>query len=564
MMRKRCLLITLINREVKIMNTKPNTTKKVFFSGVLLLTLSTILVKFVGLFYKIPMLSYLGSEGMGYFHSAYEIYAIFCIIATAGLPVALSVLVSTAIAERNEREVERIWRVSLTLFVIIGFVGSVVMWALARPICGWIRSENTLGCMISIAPTLFFVCVSSAIRGYFQGYQKMMPTAISQLLEALGKLVFGLLFAHMALKRGAGVPTLAAAAGWGVTAGTVLSTLYLTAEKMRFNKKLTKSEGQNRTQSDCSVRKKLLRIAVPITLGSFLISLTKVVDMSMILRRLQAIGYTSAQANEAYGSYTTLAISVFALLPTLLNSISLPLVPLLSSSIACGDKETEGRMIELSYRINALIAIPASIGITLFAKPILSLLFVNHVQALETAAPLLSILGISVFLSCMITATNSVLHAYCEVKKPIYSTLVGVLVKGITAYVLIGIPAIGIWGAPISSFFCNAAIVMMNMHFVSKFCSKIDIKSLFVQPTLLGLLTVGIAYGEHLFLRYRFGEGALITLIPMATAAVLYLVLGCFLGAISEEDILALPGGMRLCTVLRKLHLLSRNKLEKT
>ena len=546
------------------MNTKPNTTKKVFFSGVLLLTLSTILVKLVGLFYKIPMLSYLGSEGMGYFHSAYEIYAVFCIIATAGLPVALSVLISAALAEGKDRDAERIWQVSLTLFVVIGLLGSLLMWGLARPICQWIKSEDALGCIISIAPTLFFVCVSSAIRGYFQGYQKMMPTAISQLLEAVGKLVFGLLFAHFALKRGASVPALAAAAGWGVTAGTVLSTLYLAFERVRFRRKADSKVKAHFPHKGHEVEKKLLRIALPITLGSFLISLTKVVDMSMILRRLQAIGYTPAQANEAYGSYTTLAISVFALLPTLLNSIALPLVPILSAAIAGGDKVTEHKMIELSYRINALIAIPASIGITLFAEPILSLLFGSQREAVETAAPLLSILGISVFLSCMITATNSVLHAYREVRKPIYSTLAGVVTKGIAAYILIGIPAIGLWGAPISSFFCNAVIVVMNMHFVSKFCEQIDIKALFVYPTLLSLVTVGIAYGEYLLLCGRFDQNVLTTLIPMLTAVLLYLVLGCLFGLISEEDISALPMGKKICTILEKMHLLSRNELEKT
>lgn len=546
------------------MNTKPNTTKKVFFSGVLLLTLSTILVKLVGLFYKIPMLSYLGSEGMGYFHSAYEIYAVFCIVATAGLPVALSVLISAALAEGKDRDAERIWQVSLTLFVVIGLLGSLLMWGLARPICQWIKSEDALGCIISIAPTLFFVCVSSAIRGYFQGYQKMMPTAISQLLEAVGKLVFGLLFAHFALKRGASVPALAAAAGWGVTAGTVLSTLYLAFERVRFRRKADSKVKADLPHKGHEVEKKLLRIALPITLGSFLISLTKVVDMSMILRRLQAIGYTPAQANEAYGSYTTLAISVFALLPTLLNSIALPLVPILSAAIAGGDKVTEHKMIELSYRINALIAIPASIGITLFAEPILSLLFGSQREAVETAAPLLSILGISVFLSCMITATNSVLHAYREVRKPIYSTLAGVVTKGIAAYILIGIPAIGLWGAPISSFFCNAVIVVMNMHFVSKFCEQIDIKALFVYPTLLSLVTVGIAYGEYLLLCGRFGQNVLTTLIPMLTAVFLYLVLGCLFGLISEEDISALPMGKKICTILEKMHLLSRNELEKT
>ncbi len=546
------------------MNTKSNTTKKVFFSGVLLLTLSTILVKFVGLFYKIPMLSYLGSEGMGYFHSAYEIYAIFCIIATAGLPVALSVLISAALAEEKEGEAERIWKVSLTLFVIIGLFGSLLMWGFARPICRWIKSEDALGCIISIAPTLFFVCISSAIRGYFQGHQKMLPTAISQLLEAIGKLVFGLLFAHFALKRGASVPALAAAAGWGVTAGTVLSTIYLAFERIRFHKNNINKVSDDLPKGEHAVEKKLLKIALPITLGSLIISLTKVIDMSMILRRLQTIGYTSAQANEAYGSYTTLAISVFALLPTLLNSIALPLVPILSSAITGGDRITEHKMIELSYRINSLIAIPASIGITLFAEPILSLLFGSQREAVETAAPLLSILGISVFLSCMITATNSVLHAYREVRKPIYSTLAGLIVKGIAAYILIGIPTIGLWGAPISSFFCNAVIVVMNMHFVSRYCDSLDVKSLFVHPTLLSLLAVGIAYGEFLLLCHRFGENVLTTLIPMATAALLYLVLGCLFGLISHEDISAFPMGKKICTILEKMHLLSTNGLEKT
>ena len=546
------------------MNTKPNTTKKVFFSGVLLLTLSTVLVKFVGLFYKIPMLSYLGSEGMGYFHSAYEIYAIFCIIATAGLPIALSVLISAALAEKRREDVEGIWQISLALFIIIGFLGSLLMWVLADPICKWIKSEDAKGCMISIAPTLFFVCVSSAIRGFFQGHQKMLPTALSQLLEALGKLVFGLLFAHLALKQGAGVPQLAAAAGWGVTAGTVLSTLYLALEMMRFRRHNRVKENRTYLKYRKNVAKKLLKIALPITLGSFVISLTKVVDMSMILRRLQAIGYTPMQANEAYGSYTTLAISVFAVLPTLLNSVALPLVPILSSAIAAGERSTEQKMIELSYRINSLIGIPASIGITLFARPILSLLFANQKEAVETAAPLLSILGISVFLSCMITATNSVLHAYREVKKPIYSTVAGLVAKGISAYVLIGIPAIGLWGAPISSFFCNAIIVAMNMHFVSRFCDDIDIKSLFLRPTLLSVLSLGIAFGEFLLLSRRFGETALITLVCIATAVLLYLVLGCLFGLISRDDISALPMGKKICKILEKVHLLSTNELEKT
>jgi stage V sporulation protein B len=164
----------------------------------------------------------------------------------------------------------------------------------------------------------------------------------------------------------------------------------------------------------------------------------------------------------------------------------------------------------------------------------------------------------------MITASNSVLHAYREVKRPIFSTLAGVLVKGVTAYVLIGIPSIGLWGAPISSFLCNAVIVVMNMHFVNRFCDAINFRSLFIYPTLLSVLAVGIAYGEHLLLAYQFGQNLLTTLTPMATAVILYLVLGCLFGLISEEDLVSLPMGKRICAFLERLHLLSKKEFEKT
>ena len=159
-----------------------SSTKKTFFSGVLLLTMSTVLVKVIGLIYKIPMLAYLGSEGMGYFNSAYEIYALFCVISTAGLPVALSVMISAALAKKEAGAVSRIYRAAWAVFFAVGVIGTGVMVLFARRFCDMIQSANAYLCILSISPTVFFVCISSALRGYFQGYQRMMPTAISQIL----------------------------------------------------------------------------------------------------------------------------------------------------------------------------------------------------------------------------------------------------------------------------------------------------------------------------------------------------------------------------------------------
>lgn len=537
-----------------MMNAAEKSLKKTFLSGVLLLTLSTVLVKIIGLIYKIPMLTYLGSEGMGYFNSAYEIYALFCVISTAGLPVALSVLISGALARGKAALVARIYRAAWIVFLLIGLLGNGLMLLLASKLCEWIQSENAYWCILSISPTVFFVCISSALRGYFQGYQRMLPTALSQLIEAGGKLLFGLLFARMALERGYDTPIVAAFAGGGLTLGSALSTFYLLVEKLRFG---AQEEGEGcRSLSYGSIWKRLAKLAIPMTLGASLVSFTKLIDMSMILRRLQSIGYTEVMANEAYGSYTTLALSVFGLIPALLNSVALPLVPLLSAAIASGNRAKQADMIRASYRLTALFALPASLGISAYAHPVLSLLFGGEAEAVAIAAPLLSCLGISVFLSCMITATNSVLHAYQAVNRPILSMLAGAVVKIVAAYFLIGQAGVALLGAPISTFLCNATVVLLNFRFVSGLCDVSGLGSVFIKPLLCATASIGFSYVLYLMLLESLGSSRLLTLVAILFAMGIYFLFACFWGVFSEEDILALPMGERILSILRRLRLL--------
>ena len=536
-----------------------SSTKKTFFSGVLLLTMSTVLVKIIGLIYKIPMLAYLGSEGMGYFNSAYEIYALFCVISTAGLPVALSVMISAALAKGETGAVSRIYRAAWTVFFAVGAFGTGVMIIFARHFCDMIQSENAYLCILSISPTVFFVCISSALRGYFQGFQKMMPTAISQIIESAGKLLFGLLLARFALQRGFDTAHVAAFAGVGLTLGTALSTFYLLLEKAHFHAKNEPIECEKRI-GYCGVLKRLCKLAVPMTLGASLVSLTKLIDMTMILRRLQAIGYSEIAANEAYGSYTTLALSVYGLLPALVNGVALPLVPMLSAAIASGDREKQALMVHSSYRLTALFALPASLGVTAFSYPILTLLFGHEPEAVDLAAPLLSCLGISVFLSCMITATNSVLHAYSEVNRPILSLVIGAIVKIVSAYFLIGNDRIALMGAPVSTFLCNAAVVLCNLFFASKLCKVENLFALFLKPLGAAVLSIGTALALYLPLSNRFGVSPLLTLVCILLAGFLYLLFSCLLGVLEAEDVQAMPMGEKVSAVLIKLHLIPHDR----
>ena len=517
-------------------------TKGGFLSGVLLLSGSTVIVKIIGLAYKIPMLDRLGTAGMGYFNSAYEIYAILCMVATAGLPVALSMMIATAREQQKSETIRRIDRVFTLLFCVLGVIGCIGLFVFSRGLSFAVGNREAYLCILAIAPSFPFACYSGSVRGYFQGLHRMAPTAISQLLEACGKLLFGVLFADMALRRNLSLPWVAAYAMLGVSVGTLMSAVYLFLAKHSIHKEEKRDLLPERYKK---ILKDAAQISVPITVGALLISSTKLLDTSMMIRRLQGIGYTAYEANELYGAYTTLAVPVFGLIPSLISPISLVLIPKLTSAMEQRDRKREAELSEESIRLTVLFSMPASLGVVLFSKPILQLLFGGQSSAVEQAFPMLSILGGAILFSGMITTTNAILQAYRHPMLPILSMAVGVLVKGFFAYWLMGIPEIGALGAPISTFLCNVTVTVLNLYFLRKSVpegeSPRGMLELYAKPLLASsasMLTAALVY--------RTVEGlesatALPLLSAILTGVLLYGLLALWMGMITEEDLSLLP-----------------------
>ena len=455
---------------------QPTTTKRPsFLSGAGILTLSALTVKVIGLLYRIPLLRLLGTEGMGYFNTAYELYALFCVISTAGLPVAMSVLISALEAEGRLSEGRRVFRVSLILFSVVGGAGTLLLWGLSAPFADLLGSPLSAACMRAISPTVFFICLSSAFRGYFQGKRRMLPTALSQVMEAAGKLFLGLAFAGLARARGEALPVTAAYAVQGLAVGTALSVLYLCIHKRlsdRRHEPLLCGGSNPSTPAKTSILRPLLATAVPVTVSTGLISLTKCVDLALILRRLQAVGYTAAEATSLYGCYSTLAVPVFNILPSLTTSVALSATPALSAAFRKGrDGVPELRKTAASaLGLTLTLAIPAALGLSVFAEDILSLLFRGQPEAVAQASPWLSCLGLSVPAACLITVTGAMLQAAGKAQKPILSMLCGVGVKMAVAYVLLGCEGWGMAGAPVSSLCCDGVILLCNLLFIGKYC----------------------------------------------------------------------------------------------
>lgn len=508
-----------------------------FTSGVFILGLSAIIVKIIGLVYKIPMLRLLGSEGMGYFNSAYELYAMLCTVSTTGLPVAMSVMISSARA-RGKDISRSIFKVSMRLFLIVGLVGSAALFAFAHPLSDFLKSENAVWSIMAISPTVLFICVTSAYRGYFQGLGRMAPTAISQIIEATLKLALGILFAWLALSCGLETEAAAALAVLGLVAGVAVSALCLAFIK------LTSDKGdalQNQeSSSNASMLAQLMRIAIPVTLSSTVMSLTKVIDMSAILRRLQSIGYSSAEAVSAYGSYTTLALPLFSLAPALVSSVAMPLVPSLSAAISKGDEAAQTEAVTRAASLTMLLAFPISIGLVLFPTEILEMIFSGEDTAIALTAPLLAILGAAVPLSCLITVGNATLQAYSLAHVPIISMLFGAGAKLVLAFCLIGNERIGITGAPVSTFLCDLIINAINLAVITKCVPQsVSMSKTLVKPFVAALLSVGAVRVIYVTVSDGVGDKKMLTLAAIIASAVLYGIIAMIIGAVDKKEIKA-------------------------
>ena len=528
-----------------------------FVSGVAVLTASTVMVKLIGVLYKIPMLKYLGEDGMGYFNSAYEIYTFFYIMAGSGLPVAVSILTAQNEERGRGEGARRIFGVSLALLSCLGLVGAAVLYLGAASFGELIGNSGATASIRAIAPMAFFVCVSSAVRGYFQGRQNMIPTAISQVIEALGKLFPGLLFAILAVRHGSDIEGAAASATVGISLGVGVSMLYLLISKLFCAEDQGIEPSISVVESRASIFKRLLSIALPITLSSAVLSMTRVVDLVMILRRLQSIGYTEEAANSIYGSYSTLAVSMFNLPASLVTPIALTLVPLLALAFNSGNKIKESNTLNASFKLCGLMIIPASLGLSVFSRPILSLVFGDG-AAVSIAAPLLSVLAISVLFSCLITVSNAVLQAYGNERKPIVSMAFGAVMKILLSYLLIGNPTVNVYGAPLSTLACDVAISFINIVNIRKTtdCLK-SAGDLFGRSLLAAVVAVG---GTALGYYGLIGADVIkasggTTAVALSLAILLYAVIAFRIGAVEADEIKLLPRGEKIYEAMKKIKL---------
>ncbi len=413
-------------------------------NGALLLTVSMILVKCFGLIYKIPLSYILSDEGMGYFNTAYSVYTFFYVISTAGVPKAISILT----ASNDESEADKISLTAFKLFFCIGIALSFIFIIISAPISSALGSRGAHLSMLGIAPSIAFVSASGALRGYFNGKLRLLPIATAELIGAVSKLVFGLIFAVIGKNAGLEIYEIAAFSITGITLGTFFGFLYLFFLMKPNAKNKTRKRVFN-LRSDFKILKTILKISIPLTLSAAIGSLVNLLDVGLVMRTLRENGFSELQANIIYGNYTTLAVPMFNLVATLLAPVSAVLLPMLSKNASQGDNIEFHKKTKFSLDISIFITVPIAFLFFGFSESILSFVFED--ESAKMAAPLLSSLAFSTVFMGMLLVTNTAIEGEGNYKLPLLSLTLGSFAKLIISGALIPNDNFNILAAPIGT-----------------------------------------------------------------------------------------------------------------
>ncbi len=512
----------------------PSIKRKSILNGITILSIAGLVCKFVGVLYRIPLAWLVTEEGLGLYQLVFPSYAMLLTISSAGIPVAISKMISYSLAENDPRTAKKTFRIALYILTFVGFISTIIMLLGSGFLSQSVGNPKTQTGFMVIAPALLIVCVMSAFRGYMQGLSDMKPTAVSQLIEQVGKVLFSLPLAYYGMQFG--VEVAASYALLGISLAELIALIFMYYKYRTIHKSIDELyQDVTKTQySSKNIAKRLIYMAVPITLGATVVPLSSFVDSTMLVNRLCSIGMTVDHASVLYGLYSGLVITLINVPTALAIAISMSLVPAISSAVSEHNMEKIRSNSRLGLRFAFLIGLPCSFGMSVMAKPLLHFFYSSlGTNNIEIAANLLEISSFTIVLFTVVQATSGILQGMQKQKIPMYTLALGVSVKIVLNYFFVSNPAINIFGAPISSLVCYLISTVPNVYYVNKYCAmKFDTMNYLLRP---GLASIGMAIVLYL-LQKVLPFGRLSTLVLFFIGVAVFFVLAVLCKALTKED----------------------------
>lgn len=564
--------------------------KKSFVKGAGILALSGLLVKVIGAVFRIPLTNIIGAEGIGLYQMAYPIYAFLLVASTSGLPVAISKMVSEELATGNHYGGYRIFRISRRLLILLGIATSVLLLIGSGLISRIQGNPKSIYALMAISPSLFFVSAMSAYRGYFQGMHIMHPTAISQIVEQLGKLIMGLTLAILWLPKG---PEFAAAGAiLGVTLSEVAALVVLLGifrrerKTILHNARLTYRSHHQAPSKGLIYR--LIEIAVPVTIGASIMPLVNMSDQIIVVNRLAPIidkisnipynlqsfmafttqkgislpkGFSLSQIPPSMAALYTEYIKMIATrlygvlsggVNTLINfpavftiALAMSLVPAISESYALGDFEGVRSKTTLGIRLTLLVGVPAATGLGVLANPILRAIYRSMEDwELLIGTDLLVILCVGVVFLTLVQSLTAILQGVGRIGLPVRNLLIGAVFKVIITISLVGNPRFNIQGAAIGTVICYGIAAILNFLSVIKY-THIDFSFLdFLVKPAISVFVMGLAVHFSYGIFFTKTESNVLSLaVSVLAGVIVYGFMLLLTRSIKAEDLKDIPKG---------------------
>ena len=506
-----------------------------------ILAAASILVRFLGFLYRIPLTGRIGDIGMAYYAAAYGIYTLAIALSSGALPAAVSKLISERISRGKYRDAHEMFKTALAFAAVAGAVVAFIMGFGANFWISLLRHEDAVLATRTLAPTLFFVAILAVFRGYFQGMKTAMPTALSQTIEQVFKIAFSLLLAYIFFDAANIQPSVAGAtigSGIAAVAGlAVILLLYgLVAKDLR--KRADNDSRQHVYENKGRQLSAILQTALPMTIGMSIFAVSGIIDMRMAASRMEAAGvFTLDEIRTLTGQFTGKFILLTTLPISLSVALSAAVIPEITSSSVKMDGDAVRSKTNMALRLSMILSIPAAVGMAVLAYPIIGLIFPSH----PGGGRLLQVGAASIVFISLVHVLTGALQGLGHVKLPVAAAFIGVLFKIPINYVLIAIPGVNILGAVISTIVCYIIAAALNIYFLYKNAGILpSLGVAFIKPLiasgLMGMLCYVVYHALEAFLHFAFA-----TIIALAVGGLSYVLFMCMIKGFRKSDLQALP-----------------------
>ncbi len=524
--------------------------------GATILAIAGIMCKILGGIFRIPLTNMIGAEGQSYYGAAYPVYQLFYTIATAGFPVAISRMVSERVAKNDYINADKSYRIAMQTSVVVSIIAFAICCFGADQIADFVGNPGAAASIRAISIALLFTPFAASLRGYFQGLQIMTPSAISQVAEQFVRVCAGLLLAYMFFRTN--LEYAAAGATFGASAGMIAAMIVLYIMYYRFRHQRRENAAQSAVIEETTRDRfrELVEIVIPITIGSSIMPLMMTIDLAVIMRRLQATGWSLSMSKTLYGLISGYCDPLVNLPVIFIDAITISLIPAVTRAFTLKIKSDLDGNIMTGLKTMMIIAYPCAVGLIVLAGPILHLLYPTKPDEAEMAIHTLQILSLGIVTLSVMRTLSASLQGIGKMTLPVINLGIGAVIKIVATYVLVGIPSLNVNGAAIGTVIAYLTAALLNYRGLRKHADvDLDLGNIFIRPLWASLIMGAGAVGMYKLIFMLHPSNLIASGIAIIFAVIVYFVMVFVTGAVSREELALVPKGETLYNIAVRMHL---------